>query len=99
MRKAHGSPSSLATAETRLLGQDGCGHWVVQEPGGQCGGVFLNRAEAVKFALFDGVDHRPRAVILVPGVLELEMLKTTRGRKFAAQQVSATSGAKLRRVA
>jgi hypothetical protein len=27
------------------------------------------------------------------------MLKTTRGRKFAAQQVSATSGAKLRRVA
>jgi hypothetical protein len=99
MRRAHGSPSSLATAETRLLGRDSCGHWIVQEPGGQCGGIFLNRAEAVKFALFDEVDHRPRAVILVPGVLELEMLKTTRGRKFAAEQVSATTGAKLRRVA
>jgi hypothetical protein len=94
MRKAHGSPSSLATAETRLLGQDGCGHWVVQEPGGQCGGVFLNRAEAVKFALFDGVDHRPRAVILVPGVLELEMLmlarlpKGNRSTAFCAKSVT-----------
>jgi hypothetical protein len=76
MRKAHGSPSSLATAETRLLGQDSYGHWVVQELGGRCGGIFLNRAEAVKFALFDQVNHRPRAVILVPGVLELKMLKT-----------------------
>jgi hypothetical protein len=59
MRRAHGSPSSLARAETRLLGRDSCGHWIVQEPGGQCGGIFLNRAEAVKFALFDEVDHRP----------------------------------------
>src|SRR5262249_15552394 len=72
------------------------GHWVVKESCGQFGGVFFNRAEAVKCALFDGVDHRPRAVILVPGVLELE---TMRGRKVAAEQVSATSGAKLRRVA
>lgn len=99
MRKAHASSTSVATGETRLLGQDSRGHWVVQEPGGQCGGVFLHRAEAVKFALFDGVDHRPRAVILVPGVLELEMVKTVRGRKVVPEQVSATSGAKLRRVA
>jgi len=98
MRRAK-SPSSLAASDTRLLGQDSRGHWVVKESCGQFGAVFFNRAEAVKFALFDGVDHRPRAVILVPGVLELEMLKTMRGRKVAAEQVSATSGAKLRRVA
>ena len=98
MRRAK-SPSSLAASDTRLLGQDSRGHWVVKESCGQFGAVFFNRAEAVKFALFDGVGHRPRAVILVPGVLELEMLKTMRGRKVAAEQVSATSGAKLRRVA
>jgi len=74
MRKPK-SPSSLAASETHLLGQDSRGHWVVQDPRGQCGSVFLNRAEAVKFALFDGANNRPRAVILVPGVIELEMLK------------------------
>ena len=76
MRKAK-SLSSSVTSETLLLGQDSRGHWVVQDPRGQCGGLFLNRAEAVKFALFDGANNRPRAVILVNGVIELDMLKAS----------------------
>ena len=99
MRKAKSS-SSLAASETRLLGQDSRGHWVVQEPRGQCWGVFLNRAEAVKFALFDGANNRPRAVILVPGLIELDLLKTSRKiRKVVADTISGANNANLRRVA
>src|SRR5262245_7360666 len=53
MRSAK-SPSSLVASDTRLLGQDSRGHWVVKESCGQFGAVFFNRAEAVKFGLFDG---------------------------------------------
>ncbi len=36
------------------------------------GGLFVNRTEALKFALFEN-GNRPQAVIMVPGVLELDM--------------------------
>jgi hypothetical protein len=34
--------------------------------------LFIDRAEAVKFAMFEN-GHRPQAVIMVPGILELDM--------------------------
>jgi len=54
------------------IGRDHGGHWVVQDERGLCGGLFVNRAEALKFALFEN-GHRPQAVIMVPGILELDM--------------------------
>lgn len=54
------------------IGQDRDGHWVAQDERGLCGGLFVNRAEALKFALFENGKH-PEAVITVPGVLELEL--------------------------
>jgi|SoiMethySBSTD1v2_1073268.scaffolds.fasta_scaffold746197_1 hypothetical protein len=54
-----------------LLGQDRRGHWVVQDRERKCGGVFFNRADALKFALFDHA-NRPQAVIFVPGILDLD---------------------------
>jgi hypothetical protein len=44
----------------------------VQDQQGLCGGLFVDRAEAVKFAMFES-GHRPQAVIMVPGVLELDL--------------------------
>jgi hypothetical protein len=44
----------------------------VQDQRGLCGGLFVNRAEALKFALFEN-GNRPQAVIMMPGVLELNM--------------------------
>ena len=76
----HLSPRSQSKSTTLLLGRDSRGHWVVQDPRHQCGGLFLNRADAVKFALFDYDNNRPRAVILVPGILELDVLK--KSQKF-----------------
>ncbi len=35
-----------------LIGKDSRGNWVVQDQQGNCGGLFVDRAEALKFAMF-----------------------------------------------
>jgi hypothetical protein len=55
-----------------MIGKDSRGNWVVQDQQGICGGLFVNRAEALRFAMFEN-GNRPQAVIMVPGVLELDM--------------------------
>jgi hypothetical protein len=54
------------------IGRDSQGHWVVQDQKHLCGGLFVDRAKALKFALFEN-GHKPQAVIMVPGVFELDM--------------------------
>jgi hypothetical protein len=54
------------------IGRDADGHWVVQDERGLCGGLFVDRTQALKFALFEN-GHRPQAVVMVPGVLELDL--------------------------
>ncbi len=67
-------PSSPSSSRSRLfrIGRDSRGRWVVQDQHGLCGGLFIDRAEALKFAMFEN-GNRPQAVIMVPGVLELDM--------------------------
>jgi hypothetical protein len=55
-----------------MIGKDSHGHWVVQDQSGLNGGLFINRAQALKFALFEN-GNCPQAVVMVPGVLELNM--------------------------
>ena len=55
-----------------LIGKDSRGNWVVQDQQGICGGLFVNRAEALKFAMFEN-GNRPQAVVMVPGIFELNM--------------------------
>ncbi len=55
-----------------LIGKDSHGNWVVQDEQGLCGGLFVNRTEALRFAMFEN-GNRPQAVIMVPGVFELNM--------------------------
>ena len=59
------------------IGKNSRGNWVVQDQSGLCGGLFVDRAEAVKFAMLEN-GNRPQAVIMVPGVLELDMHSSTR---------------------
>jgi len=54
------------------IGRNSRGSWVAQDQQGLCGGLFVDRAEAVKFAMF-GNGHQPQAVIMVMGILELDM--------------------------
>jgi hypothetical protein len=55
-----------------LLGQNRQGNWVVQDQRGLCGGIFVNRTEALRFAMFEN-GNRPQGVLMVPGVFELDM--------------------------
>jgi hypothetical protein len=66
-------PSSKASSPCPyLVGRDSQGHWVVRDQSGLRGGLFVNRAEALKYAMFEN-GRQPQAVIMVPGVLELDM--------------------------
>ena len=71
-------PKPALIAKALLLGQNHCGNWAVQDETHNCGGVFLNKSEALKFALsMNG--NRPSAIICVRGPMELD-LRPTAGR-------------------
>ena len=59
-----------SSAPTFLMGRDSHGHWVDRDRECRCGGLFVDRAAALKFALFEN-GNQARAVIMVPGVFEL----------------------------
>ena len=65
-------PSTSSRPSLFLIGQNSRGDWVVRDPRGLRGGLFVNRAEALRFAMFEN-GNRPQAVIMVPGVFELNM--------------------------
>ena len=69
-------PSRLQSSSSPfLVGRNSRGHWVVQDARGLSGGLFVSRAEALRYALFEN-GHDPRAVIMVPGNFELHLGKT-----------------------
>jgi hypothetical protein len=55
-----------------LIGRDSRGKWVVCDQAGLCGAVFVKRSEALRFAMLES-GHRPRAVIMVPGILDFSI--------------------------
>ena len=54
------------------IGRNRSGQWVVQDRQGLYGGLFVNRTEALRYARLEN-GNRPCAVIMVPGVLELDL--------------------------
>jgi hypothetical protein len=68
-----GEPPSMGRPKSLFrIGRNSRGNWVVQDQSGLCGGLFVDRAEAVKFAMFEN-GNRPQAVIMVPDILERDM--------------------------
>ena len=76
MKNQEEPPSSSTCAKPMCfrIGRNCRGHWVVQDELGLCGGLFVGRAEALKFAMFEN-GNRPQAVVMVPGVLELDFTR------------------------
>jgi hypothetical protein len=71
----HTEPPSLSLCSKTslfLMGRDRAGHWVVRDLQGLRGGLFVGRAAALKYALFEN-GNRPQAVVMVPGILELDI--------------------------
>jgi hypothetical protein len=54
-----------------FIGRDRDGHWVVKDARSLCGGLFANRTEAIRFAMYE-CQRRPQSVIMMPDGLELD---------------------------
>jgi hypothetical protein len=55
-----------------VLGRDVDGHWIVRDARGLAGGIFVDRAAALRFAAHES-DHRPNAVHVVPEAVPLTL--------------------------
>ena len=71
-------PSCSSTSAIVFIGKNKRGNWVAQEQNGLYGGLFVNRAQAVKYALFENGRH-PETIVEVAREIELDM-----GGKLAA---------------
>jgi hypothetical protein len=62
-----------------LIGRDSRGRWVVRQQNGQCGGLFVDRAAAIRFAMAEN-GRRADAIVIVADGLEFD----ARGDALAA---------------
>jgi hypothetical protein len=66
-------PSCSSTAFSLVfVGQNHRGGWVAQEQNGRYGGLFVNRAQAIKYVLAEN-GHHPEAIIELSRKIELDM--------------------------
>jgi hypothetical protein len=65
-------PSCSAASTIVFIGKNHRGNWVAQEQNGLYGGLFVNRAQAVKYALFEN-GHHPETIVELAREIELDM--------------------------
>jgi hypothetical protein len=65
-------PSCSSTSAIVFIGRNSRGNWVAQGQNGLYGGLFVNRAAAVRYALFENGRH-PEAVVAVSREIELDI--------------------------
>ena len=65
-------PSCSSTSAIVFIGKNKRGNWVAQEQNGLYGGLFVNRAQAVKYALFENGQH-PETIVEMSREIELDM--------------------------
>jgi hypothetical protein len=58
------------------VGRDSHGNWVVQDPRGIRGGLFVNCDQALRFVRAEN-GNRPGEFVMVGGILELDMSKAS----------------------
>ena len=67
-------PPSCSSAALPLvfIGRNHRGDWVAQEQNGRYGGLFVNRAQAIKYALAENGRH-PETIVELSREIELDM--------------------------
>jgi hypothetical protein len=65
-------PSCSSPSAIVFIGKNSRGNWVAQQQNGLYGGLFVNRAQAVKYALFENGNH-PETIVDLPREIELDM--------------------------
>ena len=73
-------PSCSSPSQIVFIGRDKGGHWVAQGQNGLYGGLFVNRAQAFKYALCEN-GHHPEMIVELSREIELDM-----GRNIAFDQ-------------
>jgi hypothetical protein len=67
-------PSCSSLSTIVFIGRNRWGQWVAQEQNGLYGGLFVSRAQAIKYALFENGQH-PETIVELPREIELDMGK------------------------
>jgi hypothetical protein len=65
-------PSCRSASSVVFIGKNKRGNWVAQEQNGLYGGLFVSRAQAVKYALFENGNH-PETIVELSRELELDI--------------------------
>jgi hypothetical protein len=65
-------PSCSSASSIVFIGKNRRGHWVAQEQNGLYGGLFVNRAQAFKYGLFEN-GHHPETIVELSSEIELDM--------------------------
>jgi hypothetical protein len=66
-------PTSCSAASAIVfIGRNRRGQWVALQQNGLYGGLFVNRTQAIKYALFEN-GHHPETIIELSRVIELDM--------------------------
>ncbi|HWX07622.1 MAG TPA: hypothetical protein VN065_17480 [Bradyrhizobium sp.] len=65
-------PSCSPASSIVFIGRNSRGQWVAQEQNGLYGGLFVNRAQAVKYALFEN-GHHLETIVELPREIELQI--------------------------
>jgi hypothetical protein len=68
--KAESFSGTLSRCPRFFVGKDSGGRWVVEDRQGHCA-VFVNRIDAIRYAMFEG-GRQAQPVTMVPGVIELD---------------------------
>lgn len=89
-------PPSCSSALV-FIGKNSRGQWVAQEQNGLFGGLFISRAAAVRYALFEN-GHHPEAIMAAPSTLELDTGGSA-SRAVQQESYSGSDGLEFRRVA
>jgi hypothetical protein len=69
-------PSCSAASTIVFIGRNRRGQWIAQEQNGLYGGLFVNRAQALKYALFEN-GHHPETIVELAHDIELDMGRAT----------------------
>jgi hypothetical protein len=85
-------PSRSSPSTIVFIGKNRRGQWIAREQNGLYGGLFVNRSQAVKYALFEN-GHHPETIVELSSDIELDI----DGRNPAPGSISSAAG--TRRVA
>jgi hypothetical protein len=65
-------PSCNAASTITFIGRNSRGNWIAQEQHGLYGGLFVNRDQAFKYALFEN-GHHPETIVELAREIELDI--------------------------